>query len=336
MDSVTQIALGAVIMGACVPKQYGRQALMIGALLGTLPDLDVILNYGDAISNFTEHRGFTHSLFILTPLAFAIWGLLRLFYEPVRSNPKPWMIGIVLTLVTHPLLDAHNAYGTQLLWPISIPPAMFSTLFIIDPVYTLPLVVGALLFLFKPSQNWAKYTLIGCLSFSTAYIVWSWSAKMYVESQANEVLSQTSTDYRLFSTPTPFNTLLWRVVALEGNEYKEGYFSFLNPSQKIVFKTYVKNDVPDNVLEFNSIKRMEWFTHGFNRKELIGKYVLMSDLRMGYEKNYVFNFAVGIKKKDTVYPLKSVKLKSKFDQDDLGFFWDMMISPKTNTESNTN
>ena len=47
-----------------------------------------------------------------------------------------------LCLVTHPLLDAFTVYGTQILLPFSDYPVGWSTLFIIDPLYTLPLVVG--------------------------------------------------------------------------------------------------------------------------------------------------------------------------------------------------
>ena len=51
-----------------------------------------------------------------------------------------WMVW--LCLVTHPLLDAFTVYGTQVLLPFSDYPVAWSTLFIIDPLYTLPLVVG--------------------------------------------------------------------------------------------------------------------------------------------------------------------------------------------------
>ena len=56
MDSVSQIVLGAAACHAVAGKQLGRKALILGAALGTLPDLDVLINYGDAVSNFTKHR----------------------------------------------------------------------------------------------------------------------------------------------------------------------------------------------------------------------------------------------------------------------------------------
>ncbi len=48
-----------------MPREHRRKALLVGAMLGTLPDLDVFIDFGDAVRNFTYHRGFSHSLFIL-------------------------------------------------------------------------------------------------------------------------------------------------------------------------------------------------------------------------------------------------------------------------------
>jgi len=44
MDSVTQLVLGASVSAVCVPAQHRRKALVLGAALGTLPDLDVIID----------------------------------------------------------------------------------------------------------------------------------------------------------------------------------------------------------------------------------------------------------------------------------------------------
>ncbi|WP_413692056.1 metal-dependent hydrolase [Psychromonas sp. KJ10-2] len=74
MDSITQIALGTSVAGLVGIKPFGRKALIAGALLGTLPDLDVLLNYQTAIQDFTFHRGFSHSLFVLTALSLLFIG----------------------------------------------------------------------------------------------------------------------------------------------------------------------------------------------------------------------------------------------------------------------
>ena len=45
-------------------NKVGRKAVAWGAILGTLPDLDVFLPYGGSVEAFTYHRGFSHSLFV--------------------------------------------------------------------------------------------------------------------------------------------------------------------------------------------------------------------------------------------------------------------------------
>ena len=53
MDSITQALLGASVQGAMLGRWQGRKALAYGAILGTLPDLDVVIDYGDAVANMT-------------------------------------------------------------------------------------------------------------------------------------------------------------------------------------------------------------------------------------------------------------------------------------------
>jgi inner membrane protein len=56
MDSISQAVLGASVAGMVAPAGYRRKALLLGACLGTLPDVDVFIDYGDAVRNFTYHR----------------------------------------------------------------------------------------------------------------------------------------------------------------------------------------------------------------------------------------------------------------------------------------
>ncbi|CAN0603014.1 unnamed protein product, partial [Ectocarpus sp. 12 AP-2014] len=129
VDSVTQAALGAAIGGAVLGRRLGRKAIFIGALVGTLPDLDVVLDYGDAVANITEHRGFSHSLFVLTGLA-TLMALLCARFGPARDiSLRRWWSFFALILITHPLLDALTTYGTQLFWPLDLPPVAWPIIF---------------------------------------------------------------------------------------------------------------------------------------------------------------------------------------------------------------
>ncbi|MEM7586742.1 MAG: metal-dependent hydrolase, partial [Acidobacteriota bacterium] len=215
MDSLTQAVLGATVAGACAPRGHRRKALLAGAALGTLPDMDVVIRHGDAVKDFTFHRGFTHSLFVLPPLSVLLWAVLRKGWSPVREAPMRWLAAISLALITHPLIDAHTAYGTQLFWPLPSPPVMWSTLFIIDPLYTLPLLIAVVVAAIWPAARRTRHALLIGLVLSTSYLAWSWVGKIQVERHARAELATLGlADAPIFSVPTPLNTLVWRVVAL--------------------------------------------------------------------------------------------------------------------------
>src|SRR5690606_4785892 len=141
MDSLTQAVLGAGIQGAMLGRYDGRKALAAGALLATLPDLDVLIDYGDPVSGMINHRGFSHSIFVLTALALALTVLFLLWRRaPPYGAGRP-VLTLWLLLITRPLLVAFTSYGTQLLWPLPPTPTSWSSISIIDPFFTVPLFV---------------------------------------------------------------------------------------------------------------------------------------------------------------------------------------------------
>ena len=79
MDSLTQAVLGAAVGEATLGRRVGHRAPLWGAILGTLPDLDVIYPFADPVSAFTWHRGPSHSVFVLAALTpLIVWLVLKL------------------------------------------------------------------------------------------------------------------------------------------------------------------------------------------------------------------------------------------------------------------
>ena len=328
MDSLTQVVLGATVASACVPKEHRRKAALIGAGLGTLPDLDVFIDYGNAVANFTLHRGFSHSLLVLIPFAAILWYVLKRMYEPVKTAPRAWFWAITLTLVTHTLLDAHTAYGTQLFWPLDVTPTMWSTLFIIDPLYTLPLLLAFILVVTIPRSIWSKRFITAGLILSTLYLGWSWVAKLMVYERIEQVTASTDAELKVFTTPTPFNTLMWRIVIVGDETYQEGYFHFLHPDE-ITFNTHIINrDLFDQSAGLASVNQLQWFANGFNRADIIDDALVITDLRMGFEDNYVFRHKVAIQEQDNWQEISSIMLPRQLDGDDLGEFKEMFFQRK--------
>ena len=328
MDSVTQVVLGATVGAVCVPKEDRRKAALIGATLGTLPDLDVLIDYGNAVANFTLHRGFSHSLFVLIPFSAVLWGILKYIFPPVRENPKPWFWAIMLPLVTHPLLDAHTAYGTQLFWPLDVTPTMWANLFIIDPLYTLPLLIATLAVLFVPKAVLTRKLMVIGLVVSTAYISWTWVAKLYVTHKAYADTDFTGDNIRVFTTPTPFNSVLWRAVVLQGDTYQEGYYHFIFP-EDIQFNSYqIDRDLFRQAAHIKDIDQLQWFAAGFNRVDIMDEQMVVSDLRMGFEDNYAFRHVVARKENNDWVAVTSERLPSGLNSEALDDFLVFLFNSK--------
>ena len=145
MDSLTQIVLGAATGEAVLGKKVGNKAMLWGAIAGTIPDLDVFVGkFFHPLTEMEIHRGFSHSIVFDVLMAPILGWLIYKFYLWRRgkeeANFKEWSLLIFWSLFTHPLLDAHTTWGTQLLWPFDLRIA-YKNIFVVDPLYTVPFIV---------------------------------------------------------------------------------------------------------------------------------------------------------------------------------------------------
>jgi inner membrane protein len=297
MDSLTQIVLGGAVAAVIAPASHRRAALLAGAALGTLPDLDSLplaLLTDDPVARMTWHRSVSHSLFVLPLLAWVIWAFFRKRGGRVAASPGRWFWAIQLALVTHPVLDAFTVYGTQLWWPLPVPPVMWSSVFIIDPLYTLWLLAACIAAWWLRERVAAQRVLLTGLVLSTAYLGWSLLAKATVDREAERSLAALGlADAPRFSVPMPFNTLLWRVVAMTPQGFVEGERSLVADREPIVFRSYSSNvEALHGAQDIAAVQRLAWFNHGFQKAQVRDGVLVLSDLRMGAEPDYAFNFAV--------------------------------------------
>lgn len=306
MDSLTQIALGAAVMAAVAPPGRRRAALVAGGLLGTLPDLDVVplALVDDPVLRMTWHRSFSHSLVVLLPAGVLLWTGLRRWSHVVREAPGQWLAAILLNLATHVLLDAHTVYGTQLWWPLPAAPTMWSTLFIIDPLYTVPLVAGCIAAWRLCARAAAQRWLLVGLALAQLYLGWSWVARHAVERQLQDALAARALpDAPSFVVPAPFTTLVWRAVALTPTGYLEGRTTPWRPSISLTEHADAHEARRWAVAEIPAARRMHWFASGFIRATLSDGRLVLSDLRMGAEPDYFFRFVVA---RGTLGPLTPI------------------------------
>ena len=298
-------------------------------MLGTLPDLDVFIDFGDAVRNFTYHRGFSHSLFVLPGVAVLIWMALRHWWAPVRAAPRRWLVAISLALITHPLVDAHTAYGTQLFWPLAVTPTSWSTIFIIDPLYTLPLLAGVIAIGAWAPRAGASKVLVAGLVLSTAYLGWTWVGKSIVERHARHSLATAGFEYSaMFSVPAPLNSLLWRVVVLTDDGYAEGFDSLLIDEGDIAFTRYPSDTKAlVDAGDIWAVERLRWFANDFVRADVVDGRLVITDLRMGQEPQYVFRHTVAEYGNPHWKAIPPERMMVLFDRRDLGKVFERILNP---------
>lgn len=296
MDSVTQLTLGAAVAVAALGQKPGSKVkvALVGAVLGTLPDLDVLVDYGDVVSNMVLHRTESHALFYQTLISPVLAWLAALCCNQ-RSYYRHWLLATWLILITHTGIDAMTVYGTQFGLPFTNTPFAVGSMFIIDPLYTLPLVVGVLWFLLSRHSSGYRANSIS-LALSTAYLLWSFAAQQYVTGIAiHNAQQQLRDQQQILVTPAPLNTILWRIVVMTEQGYAEGFYSLFDSSDQIEF-TLIAQDtsLKQRYADVKAVQQLSWFSRGFYTLAQQGDILLLTDLRMGQEGSYAFQFEVDL------------------------------------------
>ena len=305
MDSISQLALGAALGEAVAGKQVSYRAPLWGALCGTLPDLDTFYPFADPIAAFTYHRSYSHALFILALLTPLIVGLIVKIHPSTRDHWQRWGVLVALVLLTHPLLDSFTVYGTQLLLPFSATPVAFSTIFIIDPLYTLPLLIGVLTALCLRRHSCHRKINLWGLGLSTTYLLCTIGVKAHVNDVVERSLQRWDINQEKFlTTPAPFNIFLWRILALDGDRYIETFYSVFDADLPSEYLTYPTGHARLASLEkAESMQRLQWFTRGFYRVREDDAALWIQDLRMGSFERFVFSFKIATIESGEVRPV---------------------------------
>ncbi len=301
MDSVTQFVLGAGVGAAVLGRRIGvRKAAVTGGLLATLPDLDVFWPNGDPVDRFVTHRGVTHSLLVHALVTPILGEGLRRVFKPLGEDRLRVYLAVFLILTTHALLDSLTIYGTQLFWPLWPEPLGLGSIFIIDPLYSLPLLAMAVWAFFQGSWTpsygrWLKIALV----FSTAYLGWTAVAQQAVAARGKQVLADQGLGFEhLIASPTPFNSLFWRVIAVDGPRYYDVFVPLLGGREATTL--YAHQRFPEgtacsgenSLAAIGAARKLAKFSDEFYELRIRNGILEYADLRMGLPGGYVFTFAV--------------------------------------------
>jgi inner membrane protein len=285
MDSITQGVLGAAVGEALLGKKTGNKGAFIGAIIATVPDLDVILYlFYDKFEMLSIHRGFSHSI-----VFSIIGGLLMAFVLSKINGFKnlkfiSLFLFVWLCLFTHILLDTFTAYGTQLLLPFSNKRLGFDSINVVDPVYTIPLILGLLLSLwvYKSKPDRSKFNNYGLL-ISSFYLIFTLLNKDGVNTSISKRLSLESIEYSsLLTMPVGIANVNWSGVA-KGTDsiYMVKHALFSNNNNPI--DVFPINEEYLNQVDKHVAEKMRWFAKGFytveKENEKVRIYNLQVDMR---------------------------------------------------------
>lgn len=318
MDSITQGVLGAAIGEAILGKETGNKGAILGAAVATLPDLDVALYlFYDKFEMLSIHRGFSHSI------VFSILGALLLAF--ILSKLK-WFQHIKFQklllftwwcLFTHMLLDTFTAYGTQLFLPFSNARVGFDSINIIDPFYTVPLIIGLVLSVWTSKSNNRKslFNKVG-LMMSSLYLLFTLINKEMVEAKLSTQFNKQNIEYSsLLTMPVGMANINWYGVA-KGRDSIFILKHSIHSKKEYPVEAFPINESYLNQIDKNVADKMRWFAKGFytveKEKDKIRIYNLQVDMRgIVHTENKkaptVGYFEVSTKKEKVVFSSGSIK-----------------------------
>ncbi|SHG05259.1 inner membrane protein [Salegentibacter echinorum] len=243
MDSLTQIVLGAAVGEAVLGKKVGNKAMLYGAIAGTIPDLDTFASaFTDTITATEIHRGFTHSIVFSVLFAPVFGWLISKIERKSIATWKNWSWLMFWGFFTHPLLDAHTTWGTQLFWPLETRLA-YKNIFVIDPLYTLPFLIFLILAMRQKrgTKKRRKLNNLGLIVSSIYLLLITPALKLYTFNKFTDALENQEINYRKIETkPSPLNAMLWTANVEVEDAYLIGNYSIFD-TQPIQFVSYPKN-----------------------------------------------------------------------------------------------
>jgi len=269
LDPLTQGVLGAALPQSISNKKSLGIIGIIGFLSGLAPDLDVFIrSENDPILFLEFHRQFTHSL-VFIPFGGLICSLVLYFIISKRfkiSFKETWLYS-TLGYATHGLLDACTSYGTLLFWPFSQTRIAWNNVSIIDPLFTIPLLILIVTAGVKQKKIFAVMAVL--------WAIFYLSLGVYQKNQAIKASTKIAKDrghetIRINVKPSIGNLLLWKSIY----ETKDKFYIDairLGWSPKIfngesVNKMNIQSAFPwlgIKSQQARDVERFKWFSNGY-------------------------------------------------------------------------
>jgi inner membrane protein len=270
MDPLTQGALGAALPQATAARgKYAGSAGLFGFLAGMAADLDVLIRSSSDPLLFLEyHRQFTHSL-VFIPVGGLLCALVLHALLGRRRGLRFRQSWLYCTLgyATHALLDACTSYGTMLFWPFSDVRIAWNTISIIDPLFTLPLLLGVVLAARSGRPVLARLGLLWACAYMALGL---WQRNEAIDMGQALAATRGHQPVRLDAKPSLGNILVWKVVYETEDRYHVDAVRPRFAPRVFTGRSVPKLDVPRDLpwldqhsQQARDIERFRWFSNGY-------------------------------------------------------------------------
>jgi len=265
VDPLTHALAGAVVAGAAAGRELGRTALAIGAAAALVPDLDTLIrSTSDPLLYAEYHRHFTHSIFV-APIAAAI---VSVPWSRWAEVPGRWAyLAALMGVASHGVLDAATTYGTRLLWPLTDARYGWGWISIIDPIFTLVLLLGVgialLLGRVRPAAL-ATIVAVGYLFLGAVQNARASAARDELARGRDHVIDAA------IAVPTFGNQIVWRSIYLANDtlhvdRIRVPWFGGASWSRGTAVLRFTTETMPPDLLGTARVRRdLERFTHFSN------------------------------------------------------------------------
>lgn len=285
MDSITQIVLGAAVGEAVAGKKMGAKAALWGAIAGTLPDLDVFLRLiTHPIDAALLHRGFSHSIAFAVLMGPLLGYLLHRVYKR-KYEQKLWIRLMFWAIITHPMLDIFTNYGTEFFWPFSLR-LTFNSVFVIDPLYTVPFMLCVLVALFmRRTAKWRARINWSGIIYSCLYLLWGVIVKLTILNQSDTYFSESGVHPQRTSVgPMPATSFYWMILGEDASNFYITYksiFGAYHPEQMEVIpkNQHLLQELKWPEKDYNP--QLEFISNGWYTMKKEGNEFTFYDLRFG-------------------------------------------------------
>ena len=267
MDPISQGAAGAILPQAFASVEKTRVYVLLGALAGMAPDLDVLIRSSNDPLLFLEyHRQFTHAL-LFVPIGAGICAIGLFGFVRHRLSLIEVYVVCFMGYLTHGLLDACTSYGTQLFWPFSTARIAWNNVSVIDPLFTVPLVTLLIIGTVRKQRIFA----IAGLFWAIFYLIIGIVQRERVMDAAEAMAVTRGYEVEGLDVKPAFaNLLLWKVVYDSGERFfvdsiRAGVSTQICEGES-VSKLNVLRDLPwleTSSQQHRDLERFRWFSNDF-------------------------------------------------------------------------